>query len=311
MLLADLFCGTGGFSRGFVDDGGYLPPVAIDNDPTALEYYDINLPGFTYKIDLADNPLRAVCILRDFAPDVIIGSPPCQDYSPANMNRHRLVGPGRCSLTEWFAEISSAARPDVIVMENVVASRRTASFDAACITFRQRGYSLTTVTLEASLWDCPTKLRRLFTIATSRFSLLLGAEAFATYIERAQSENLVPITVRDVLPDIDTDHFFYTPRSYTRQAVFPVDGLAPTILCRNHPIPPVYRDPIFVPPESNSAGIDEARTLTTEELAVISGFPKQWHWPKAKYKAMRLLGNAVPPPLAKVIASGLRKFVFS
>ena len=49
------------------------------------------------------------------------------------------------------------------------------------------------------------------------------------------------------------------------------------------------------------------RRLTMLEVARIQGFPDSFKLPAGRTKAMKILGNAVPPPVGKAIALALRK----
>lgn len=46
--------------------------------------------------------------------------------------------------------------------------------------------------------------------------------------------------------------------------------------------------------------------LTTHELATLQGFPADWTWTGTKTQQARMIGNAVPPRLAEVVAANNR-----
>ena len=48
------------------------------------------------------------------------------------------------------------------------------------------------------------------------------------------------------------------------------------------------------------------RQLRVEEAAVLQGFPASYALPFPRRSAMRMIGNALPPPLALHIARQLR-----
>jgi len=78
--LFDLFCGAGGFSRGFYE-AGYSPTLAIDIDEACIESYKLNFP----KAIVLQEDIRKVHSLDLLylagQPDIIIASPPCEAFT--------------------------------------------------------------------------------------------------------------------------------------------------------------------------------------------------------------------------------------
>ena len=113
MRVVDLFAGSGGLSLGF-QNAGFDVVAAFERWPAAAKCYRANFDHPALEIDLADVP-AAVAEIEKFSPDVVIGGPPCQDFSHAG----KRVEADRASLTESFAAIVAAIRPKCFVMENV------------------------------------------------------------------------------------------------------------------------------------------------------------------------------------------------
>ncbi len=114
-----LFCGAGGLTRGFMDEG--LPvEVGIDVDPICRYPFERNNKGARFLLeDVARLPAGHVASL--FAPAaarVLAGCAPCQSFSTytQRLNDYRQEDWG---LLRKFAEIAGALRPDVVTMENV------------------------------------------------------------------------------------------------------------------------------------------------------------------------------------------------
>ncbi len=98
MRVIDLFAGCGGMSLGF-ENAGFDIIAAFDNWDAAIKIYEINFSHPIYKKDLgADDVVQQISALH---PDLIMGGPPCQDYSIAGK---RELGK-RANLTIRFAEI--------------------------------------------------------------------------------------------------------------------------------------------------------------------------------------------------------------
>lgn len=127
-LLADLFSGCGGLSLGAAA-AGFVPVVAVDRDPLALETWRSLFPGVGAELDLGDPDTldRLVDVLNETGVDAIVGGPPCQPFSRAGRSllRH-LVAEGRRNAHDerrelWrsFIDVVTGVRPSVVLMENV------------------------------------------------------------------------------------------------------------------------------------------------------------------------------------------------
>ena len=126
MKILDLFCGAGGFSLGFkphIDD----THLAIDLDSSALETYKLNFPDARiWQTDI--HSLHSIQIEEalDGTPDVIIASPPCEEFSKANPDSNksaaeRVYGEGTAKLLLDAIRIIGDFTPQVFVIENVAA----------------------------------------------------------------------------------------------------------------------------------------------------------------------------------------------
>jgi DNA (cytosine-5)-methyltransferase 1 len=51
------------------------------------------------------------------------------------------------------------------------------------------------------------------------------------------------------------------------------------------------------------------RMVSIDESKAFMGFPKRYRLPVSKHEAMHMLGNAVPPPLARDVIAALRKAI--
>src|SRR5688500_12068682 len=99
MRVVDLFCGCGGMSLGFLQ-AGYEVAAAFDNWKAAVTVYQANFKHPIYELDLSDSEVTT--LITTFNPEMIIGGPPCQDFSSAGK---RDESGKRADLTIRFAEI--------------------------------------------------------------------------------------------------------------------------------------------------------------------------------------------------------------
>ena len=155
MKVVDLFCGCGGLSLGFIKAGMDVV-AAFDNWQDALMVYRNNFSHPAILADLMDVE-ASVKAIRPYAPDMIIGGPPCQDFSSAGK---RDEDNGRGDLTVCYAEIISKIRPQWIVMENVERILKTNKLQDALAIFRKSGYGLTYTILNAALCGVPQRRKR-------------------------------------------------------------------------------------------------------------------------------------------------------
>lgn len=118
LSAVDLFCGAGGMSTGF-NLAGFDMVAAFDNWMAAIETYRSNVADHAFNMDLTDTA-STTQLIKEINPDVIVGGPPCQDFSTAG---NRVEGE-RADLTRAFAEIVVGSKPKLFLMENVPQARK-------------------------------------------------------------------------------------------------------------------------------------------------------------------------------------------
>ena len=79
MKCIDLFAGCGGLSLGFIQ-AGFEVVAAYDNWLAAIDVYQQNFSHPIYPLDLSQEK-AAISAIRPYQPDLIMGGPPCQDFS--------------------------------------------------------------------------------------------------------------------------------------------------------------------------------------------------------------------------------------
>jgi len=116
MSVADLYCGAGLYSAGF-KEAGFNIVFGIDNDKNCCKTFKHNFPS-------AEVICEDILIYSDFPNvDIIIGSPPCIEFSVGNNDRNFDM-----SLVDRFLEIIKETKPDFWVMENVPDMGKTLNF---------------------------------------------------------------------------------------------------------------------------------------------------------------------------------------
>ena len=118
--MVDLFCGAGGLSLGFVQEGFYAA-LANDIEECCVDTYAHNHPE-TPRDHIILGDIRNVVadlgkLMANEEVDIVVGGPPCQGFSMAN--RQRLIDDPRNYLYKNYIEVVKKLRPKFFVMENV------------------------------------------------------------------------------------------------------------------------------------------------------------------------------------------------
>lgn len=296
MLRAvDLFCGCGGLSLGF-QNAGIDVVAAYDKWGAALKVYADNFDHFSSTLDLSDVEASVVEISRH-KPDMIVGGPPCQDFSSAGK---RDEDNGRGDLTVDYANIISIVRPKWFVMENVARITKTEKLAKSMKIFKEAGYGLSYQVLDASLCGVPQKRKRFFMIGK-----LNEQDGFMKrFIDERLSKK--PTTVRDYFGNsLGIEYYYRHPRSYVRRGIFSIDEPSPTIRGVNRPMPAGYQ----IHPNDPVRSKEGIRPLTTLERSYIQTFPKDFKFSGSKTDMEQMIGNAVPVKLAEFVANAILYYI--
>lgn len=291
----DLFCGGGGLSQG-LQDAGFDIVAAYDWWQPAINFYNQNIEGHSaYKQDLS-NVEETVNRIKKWNPNVIVGGPPCQDFSSAGK---RDEGGGRAALTTAYAQIVCAVRPQLFIMENVDRAIKAKIYREALSIFADAGYHMTIAILDASLCGVPQKRKRVVVVGTLK---KINVSLTDIYKEM-QSDK--PMTIRGYLGDSLGIEFYYRhPRSYARRGIFSIDEPSPTVRGVNRPIPSGYPGH---PGDAAPVTTKNLRPLTTKERSLIQTFPTQWVMIGAKSEVEQIIGNAVPVKLGEFVGRAIIK----
>lgn len=289
MRAVDLFCGCGGMSLGF-QQAGIDIVAAFENWPFAAACYRKNFKHPVYEVDLSDVE-KAVKLIAPLKPQLIIGGPPCQDFSNAG---NRKEGK-RADLTLAFARIVIALSPRYFVMENVERASLSKTYANAKKMLKDNGYGLTERVLNACYYGVPQNRKRFFCIGIK--------DAPDNSIDGMLSSNqsVLPMTIRDYYAhnnmELPFEYYYRHPRTYSRRGVFSVDEPAPTIRGVNRPRPTNYQKH-----DNDVADPDHVRAMNAYERATIQTFPGNYVWPDSSANTEQMIGNAVPVKLAEHVA---------
>jgi DNA (cytosine-5)-methyltransferase 1 len=296
LRTVDLFSGCGGLSLGF-QNAGYNIVAAFDNWRPAVDVYRMNFDHPVYERDLADADVQSS--IREMKPDIIIGGPPCQDFSSAGRRNASL---GRAALTMTYCDIVAAALPQYFVMENVPEITKKKILGKTLKRFKKAGYGLTSMMLDASLCGVPQSRKRYVLVGCLGEKDGFMLDCLGAYPEEK------PTTMRQYFSEagycFGADYYFRVPRNYGRRGVFSIDEPCRTIRGVDRDVPSGYAghpsDPVEIGPK--------VRALTVLERGYIQTFPMSFRFAGAKTYLNQMIGNAVPVKLAEHIACAINKY---
>lgn len=375
LTAVDLFCGAGGLSLGFMQEG-FDVLLGIDNDLNAVETYVANFGPRALCANLLTYSAAEAQARVGRDVDVVLGGPSCQPFSTHGRHQRWVVGDPRSDLWSRMFEYVEELRPRAFLMENVPGMlyyARGTFVESLAKAFAALGYTLTHELVLAADYNVPQLRRRLIVVG------LRGDEPFVFPAaprlggwrrdgldkgeRRRIALDLLPhVTLREALgtlpravdPDMEARYTDLIPSG-------PYDGYlreyADPVLVRDHERVPlideVARLITYVPPggtwrdipphllpnrfrsmrRTDSTNLygrmvwdrpaytmttqfqnittgcfihpDEDRPLTIREAARVQSFPDSFPFAGSLGVQQRLIGNAVPPLLARAFARSL------
>lgn len=292
MRVVDLFSGCGGLSKGF-EQAGFELTLAIEHWEVARTVYSLNFDHPVANINLNDVN-DATKIIRAERPDLIMGGPPCQEFSVAGS---RVEG-DRAQLTVKFAKIVKSVLPRWFLIENVQGINSSTAWISGRNLLERAGYGITECVLNAAYFGVPQSRKRFFAIGC------LGEKSnfLSDQIEFGCSER--PLSIREFLGDeFGIDYYYRHPRNWGRRGIFSIDEPSPTIRSTNRSVSPGYV------PHPNDAGSSlDARRLSTAERARVQSFERDFKFAGSMTDQNTLIANAVPVLLAQHVGAAISRY---
>ena len=194
LKMIDLFCGAGGLSLGFTQEG-FVTSLANDIQDCCVDTYAHNHPetprDHIVLGDIKDVVKNLDKLLAGRTVDIVVGGPPCQGFSMAN--RQRLIDDPRNHLYKSYVEVVKKVHPIFFVMENVKGMLSVA--EQVKEDFRAIGYSVECHILNAKNFGVPQNRERLIYIGNC-----LGVDNEQIFNEIfALSENIPEHNLGDAL----------------------------------------------------------------------------------------------------------------
>jgi len=338
----DLFCGAGGLTHGLLR-AGIRVEAGIDIDPLAEHAYVANNAGARFlKWDVSRKTAPSVAKLfarRRYR--LLAGCAPCQPFSNLTngMKRHRSW-----DLLDNFARFVERIRPELVTMENVpeLAKRGREVLDNFLKTLRQCGYFVDWKVINCTDYGAPQSRRRLVLLGSRLGPITIPTGAFGSpekWRTVRQTIGALPPVVAGQQDPNDPLHIAakLSPLNQRRIRATPHDGGA-----RDE-----WPDQLVLDCHRRASGARERaiygrmwwdrpaptmttlcngigngrfghpiqdRAITLREAALLQTFPRGYQFwdPKKRLptKAVtRMIGNAVPPALARALGDALVEHV--
>lgn len=327
--VISLFAGSGGLDSGFVR-AGFSPVLAIELDSAACETYQTNHPECrVLKRDLSNLPrnyaLDRLSELPQSVPPIgVIGGPPCQAFSLSNA--HKKDNDPRARLTESYArllkELNQSYSLDFFLFENVIGLRLKQHHEQFLYfktLFRNAGFNIFEGALDAQDFGVPQERKRVFVVGFNKEKYPDIQFSFP------QGEKEKRRTVRDVLfnlPEpvffergLDPDKIPFHPNHWClrpRSAKF-FNGFLKEGDIKGRPFRVLEWDK---PSWTVAYGHREVhihptgkRRLSIYEAMLLQGFPSSYRLLGTLSDQIRLVSDAVPPPLGAALARSIRQIL--
>lgn len=336
MKVVSLYSGAGGLDIGF-KRAGFDVIWANDFDKNACASYSNNI-GSHIRCGDINQYFDELSHLENI--DLVIGGPPCQGFSVAG----KMDPNDPRSEHVWtFTKVIDRLNPKAFVMENVKALGQIQKWEPLrnelLKTFRELGYSVNFVVLNASDFDVPQARERVFFIGFKNNSKLIPdlQKMLEPYKKKAP-------TVRKVLSALDkagtgnnksicNAKITLAPKPIMRKSPFAgmlfnglgrpvkIDGYCATLPASmgGNKTPIIDEEELYNNSESwiqnyhsnlmkGASPMDyqevpsRLRRLTVEEAALLQTFPREYKFCGSQSSKFKQIGNAVPCNLGYSIA---------
>ena len=339
--VIDLFCGCGGLSYGFIE-AGYDVLLGIDHWKDAIVTFENthkNAKGLVADL-FTETPkdISKKTGIKDV--DIIIGGPPCQGFSIAGK---RIIDDERNQLYKSFVGFVKHYQPKVFLMENVpniVSMGKGVVKDSIIEDFEKLGYTVVYKVLLASDFGVPQNRRRAFFVGTkNRKEFVFPTPTTENPISSEEAiSDLSENTIKD------GSKYKTEPKSDYQKLI-----RGKSVGIYNHEITNHSEQTTsiisLVPDGGNYKDLPEEfrktrnvniawtrlnskkpsftidtghrhhfhykynRVPTVRESARIQSFPDTFIFLGSKTSQYKQVGNAVPPILAKVLATEIKKYL--
>lgn len=345
--VVDLFAGIGGLSEGFRAAGCRIV-AGVEKDPSVASYYELNQLPSTATIKSSLETLDGKSLLSQIGLktgelDFVVAGPPCQGYS--TIGKRRKNDP-RNRLIMLLPPLLKQVKSKAFLIENVpglleldggrtIEALLNELVDAG---FHNSRYEL----VEASACGVPQRRKRVIifgsrSAASVNVDDLKGPSGATPTVWEAIADLPDPsVAMKLAKPGEAAPYGSPSQSPYAvvlRERKRLVTGWEPVLHCKKITDAYAETEPGTTEPETRCWRLDadgqsrtlragsrtrtacrpihpfEPRVITVREAARLHSFRDSLHLPPTKSAAHMVIGNAVPPLMAKTLATRLIPFV--
>lgn len=325
-LLASLFCGAGGLDVGFIK-AGFNVGFAADYDSAAVNSYNANHAGETARVldlletsaeDIYDMACKRTSLKMKF--EGIIGGPPCQGFSRANVGR--CHSDPRNQLALKYAEIVNLfydrAGIKFFVFENVpeILARKNVDFLKSLRERLSKNFEIYEQEINANKFGVAQLRRRYFIVGVARGILKAGfnfpspdsgeVKVVSDFLSNLPDPAYYSFKLEPEKIPYHRNHWTMRPRSKRfMSGEMPTGGRSFIKLEWGKPSRTVAygNREIHIHPSGK-------RRLSIYEAMLLQGFDHSYVLSGNLSEQVKQVSNAVPPPVAKRIAEAIFSQVF-
>lgn len=314
MLRAvDLFCGAGGSSWG-VRSRHREVVMGFDMSPVAGAVYMDNFGADRFCEGLLESKkaTQAARELREI--DLLVASPECTNHTPARGSRER------CDYSRdtafQVARYAAIINPRWIIVENVVGMRRWRRYREFLARLEKLGYGVTEQVIEASQVGVPQRRRRLFLLCEKGAA---PSEVHVNVTSLKPARGIVDLNGHYRMGPLRSDGRAQATLERADRAIDALGPRQPFLLVYygsdraggwqslDAPLRTVTTLDRFALVKPAPRG-HVMRMLQVPELKRAMGMPKAFRFRHGTRRdQIRLVGNAVCPPVMRRIADSLCK----
>ncbi len=336
-VCIDLFCGAGGLTHGFILEG--INVIAgIDLDDTCKFPFEKNNKGAKFiSADISEIKVDYINQLFKLqSPRILAGCAPCQPFSTYSQ-KYKTSRSNQWKLLNEFGRLIKGVVPEIVTMENVPKLKRHSVFNEFLTLLKEQGYSsIWHDIVDCSSYGLPQKRKRLVLLASRIGNIELIPPKIVKQTTVKQAIGNLPQIEAGSTHAVDVLH---TSSQLKEINLKRIQASKPGGTWRDWPeylianchkkktgktYPAVYGRMSWDEPaptlttqffgfgNGRFGHPSQDRAISLREGAILQGFPKSYKFVKRgdviSFGALgRMIGNAVPVTLSKVIASSILK----
>lgn len=194
IAVIDLFCGIGGLSNGFIQEG-FNVLAGIDTDNSCKYAFEFNNKSKFIKKDV--NSVTGNDLLEIYKDKlkILVGCAPCQPFSSYSYNQ-KEDDDNKWNLLYSFARLIEETKPSIISMENVtqlLGFKKAPVFHDFCSKLESLGYFVSFKEVYCPDYGIPQRRKRIVLLASNlgEINLIDKTHTPETYV-----------TVRDTIAEL-------------------------------------------------------------------------------------------------------------